>query len=401
MFLKRMISAWLAFHLCAAWLPAQSTDSRGIYVTVGDISNLGASPTTRLNSALNVAGVDGLLAGVSWASLEPAMGQYQWATLDKWLNQVAANRQQVELAITGGSSSPSWLFQPAPAGAGATPLTFAIAPHEGQLGTCNSITIAAPWDTAYLDRWDALLAAVSAHLKSTAAGSVVSMLRLTGINRSTDELRLPAETPQSTGLACISDSIAIWQKAGYKPALLLQAWDRITGMFQSYFPDKTFTVALIPQSPFPAIGEDGAAIPGTVPDQNQPLVALAAEKFPGGRLVVQHDFLMPGEPPTPQIIQYAQTLGTLIAFQTNDYLSPNGGAACSEPVANPTPCTASTYMTLLLTGIYPEGQGNPLRAHHIEVFPQNAIDFPADIQQAHLLLRPGTAKSSPRRGRRP
>ena len=39
--------------------------------------------------------------------------------------------------------------------------------------------------------------------------------------------------------------------------------------------------------------------------------------------------------------QAAQTLGTLAAFQTSDYLA-GQGAACSEPVTNPTPCTAAT-----------------------------------------------------------
>jgi len=104
-------------------------------------------------------------------------------------------------------------------------------------------------------------------------------------------------------------------------------------------------------------------------------------------MVVQFNFLMPGEPASPAVIQAAQTLGTLAAFQTNEYLGSTGqGAACSEPVTNPTPCTASTFLTMLQTGIYPLGQGDNLRAQYIEVFPANANSFPDDIQQAHLAL---------------
>jgi hypothetical protein len=41
-----------------------------------------------------------------------------------------------------------------------------------------------------------------------------------------------------------------------------------------------------------------------------------------------------------------------VAFQTNNYFGSSGqGAACAEPVTNPTPCTAATYLSLLQTGI--------------------------------------------------
>jgi hypothetical protein len=84
------------------------------------------------------------------------------------------------------------------------------------------------------------------------------------------------------------------------------------------------------------------------------------------------------------VISAAQTYGTLPAFQTNEYLGSTGqGAACSEPVTNPTPCTASTFLALLQTGIYPLGTANPMRAMYIEVFHANASAFQGDILQAH------------------
>jgi hypothetical protein len=70
-------------------------------------------------------------------------------------------------------------------------------------------------------------------------------------------LRLPRETAQNTGLACVSDSVAIWQQAGYRPSQLLLGWDKITGSFEKSFPDKPFSVAIIPQNAFPPIAEDG------------------------------------------------------------------------------------------------------------------------------------------------
>jgi hypothetical protein len=229
---------------------------------------------------------------------------------------------------------------------------------------------------------------VSKHLKIDATYSAVTLLRMTGVNRTTDEFRLPAETPQNTGLACVSDAVSIWQAAGFRPSRLLAAWDQITSSFVKSFPDKPFSVAIIPQNAFPAIGEDGAIIKGTPPDQNQALLSQTSHKLPA-RLVVQFNFLMPGETASTAVTQAAQTLGTLAAFQTNNYFGSTGqGAGCSEPVTNPTPCTNATFLAMLQTGIFPLGQGNSLRAQYIEVFPANAIAFPAAVFQAHEMLIP-------------
>jgi uncharacterized protein (TIGR03437 family) len=381
-----LLYAVLSARSAAVQSPA--VDPRGIYVYSNDVSKISNPTATAVTAALNVTGADGLALAIAWSAIEPAMGQYQWSLLDQWMDRAIGLGKKVDLVLLAGDSIPAWLFQAAPNGAGVKGLSFTFSPHSGKTGQCQSETIASPWDATYLARWDSLLAAVAAHLKSSGTYSAVALLRLTGINRSTDELRLPAETSQSTGLACVSDAVTTWQQAGYRPSLLLQAWDKITASFQKSFPDKSFSVAIIPVNAFPPIAEDGSVIEGTVPDQNQPLLALAAQRFPS-RLVVQFDFLMPGQPASPVVIQAAQVLGTLAAFQTNEYLGSTGqGAACSEPVTNPTPCTAATYLEMLKTGIYPLGESNSLRAQYIEVFQANANAFPDDIQQAHALLVP-------------
>jgi hypothetical protein len=54
--------------------------------------------------------------------------------------------------VPAGSSTPSWLFEPAPGFAGAAPLNFTITPHDGQTADCQPETIAAPWDPAFLSQ---------------------------------------------------------------------------------------------------------------------------------------------------------------------------------------------------------------------------------------------------------
>jgi hypothetical protein len=377
----------LVVLVCVAALAAgaddRPSDIRGVYVYSNDVSKLATSTANAVRSSLGIPGMDGIAVVISWSAIEPSMGQYQWTLLDSWLQSAMTAGKKIDLVVMAGASTPSWLFDPQPTGGGAHPLNFTISPHSGATGQCDAETIAAPWDSAFLAQWDAMLVALSAHLKSTGAYGAVALLRITGINRTTDELRLPAETAQTTGLSCVSNAITTWQSAGYKPSLLLQGWDAITSSFKKSFPDKALSIAIIPNNAFPAIAEDGSVIKGTPPDANAPLLSLAGQKFPG-RVVVQFNFLMPGEAASSAVTTAAQTYVMLPAFQTNEYLgSTGGGAACSEPVTNPTPCTAQTFLALLETGIYPLGRSNPMRAAYIEVFHANATAFQGDILQAH------------------
>jgi len=335
----------------------------------------------------------------AWQPVWNAVGTNK-ILLDEWIARAINSNKKIALTIPAGSSIPSWLFQ-----VGATPLDFTISPHAGLTGVCQAETITAPWDPAFLSQWDAMLAALANHLKTTFVNGeseydAIQTLRLTGINRTTEELRLPAETAESTGLTCVSNAIKTWRDAGYTPALLLEGWDSITDSFIKSFPDKSFSVAIIPQDPFPPINDRGRVITGTVPDQNHPLIKSASEKLPG-RLVVQFDFLLPGDPASADVLKYAHDFGTLAAFQTNEWLG-GQGAACTGQIGSPTnppmPCaTSDDYLALLNTGIYPKGQNKILRAQYIEVFRANVNAFPPAIQTAHeeLITSPFVALTFP------
>jgi hypothetical protein len=153
-----------------------------------------------------------------------------------------------------------------------------------------------------------------------------------------------------------------------------------------YFPDKSFSVAIIPNNAFPAIDDSGQIITGNVPDANQPLLALAAQKL-AGRLVVQFNFLMTGSDANPAVVQAAQSYGTLMAFQSNNYFgSTGGGAACGGDVTNAVVCSNDTYLAELEEGIYPLTTTHQLRSQYIEVFPANVLALSNAIWQAHLEL---------------
>ena len=379
--------------LCAAAYAQTSQDLRGIYVSGTDFP-VPNQVSTALASALTVPGVDGLLFGIAWDSLEPGMGQYDWTTVDAWMNRAVSQGRRVKLSLPA-HSAPAWLLQPAPGGAGATPLTFTYSSHDATK-PCVTETIAAPWDPAFLTQFDALLAAVAAHLKSTGTYNAVAAVSLTGINYDSGELHLASQTPQSSGVACVSDALTTWQNAGYRPSRLLSGWDSLTSSFKKYFPDKYFAVAIIASThPFPQIAEDGSILKFTngaalSVTQNLPLLTLASQKL-AGQLIIQNNTLYPDTPVPDQTVQSGQTLGTLTAFQTNLDFGSSGGASCGPSIQQTAPCTDATFLDELETGIYPLGKSNSLRAQYIEVFAPNVNALPATILTAHYELAPPMA----------
>jgi hypothetical protein len=387
------------------------SNARGIYVYSEHPEN--TLDGEQVQQSLQIEGVSGLTLLVGWNNVENGLradgsGRYAWDadspagstnTLDQFLGEAIAAGRKVDLAIRAGQDTPCWLFPPSsstqcssPSFADATPLTFVISALQGA-GNCNVRTLAAPWDPVFLREWKHMLAAVAAHLqteyfpdangRSVRAWDAISSVRLTGVNRTTAETRLPAEILPG----CVSpyaNSVAIWLAAGYRPSRLLSAWDAITDDFQRYFPGKVFTMPIIPDAsgnpadpdyPFPQIDENGciyvppvdpanfSVAPGipagtctnaNFPDDNAPLLQLASQKF-RGELIVAYQSLINGDPAEPYVAVTApQQWGVMTGFQTNDFFGPFKRAACSGGTNTAVLCqTSQDYLALLEIGIFP------------------------------------------------
>jgi len=373
----------------------QPADLRGIYVYVELDTATNSPDAVPLRAALNEFGVDGMLLVGLWSSIETNLNQYDWNQVDRWMGYAVSLNKKITISLRAGDGIPDWLYLPPPNGAGATKLAFSISPKDGQTTNCQPDTITIPWEPAFLANWSLMLSNLSAHLKQQGTYSNLTLLRLTGINRTSDELRLPAEAPDTNGLTgtgvdCVSNAPAIWQANGYTPSKLLSAWSNILTAFNTSFPDKSLCVAIIPnppQVPFPPIDDSGNLITNNLPDQNQPLLQLAGQMLPG-RFVVQFNFLMPSNAANPAVIAAAQNFGTLTAFQVNNWYALYGpsGSACGGTVNSPAPCDDALYLEMMQQGIYPLGSANPLRSQYIEVWATNAVMFTNAIWQAHQEL---------------
>jgi hypothetical protein len=432
--------------------PPTWPDVRGLYVyTLGDAITKapGTNPgdAVEITQALGVAGVDGLALVEDWSAIEPAHGVFQWdgvpagsSLFDQWIAQAAGHGQKINLIIRAGRATPCWLFNASDglcaasyggSYAGARAWAFQASAHQGQ-GSCDAIHIPTPWDLVFLYEWDRMLAAVAAHLRAIGAYDAVQLVRLTGLNRTTDEFRLPEEILSTTG--CQTNSISTWLNAGYRPGLMLVAWDVLTYSFGRNFPGKLFSVPIIPidsgagQYPFPEIDGAGCVFTSIVPattwtvpapippgtctntvdrataDGQLNLVlfvalAIADGRFPG-QLAVEFENLTTGVPANATIVAASDVLGTKLAFQTNDFGAADGSGAGAEcgPLGGGVACTAQTYLNLLDEGIYPCQDlskdafcaSTTVRATFIEVFAGDVLAYssstPDAIGTAHLEL---------------
>ena len=360
---------------------------RGLYAVIRPVGmSLNAADTMALASP----NISGALVRVPWNALETAPGTFDWTNFDARMNAVVSQGKVVELGILAGGFTPAWLFSATDlGGTAAVPYDFTFSPHQGASGTCAPpIALARPWDPVFLARWSMLLNAVAAHLATVPAmAAAVRVVKLTGINRDTEELRLPAET--SMDVSCASDAPAQWVTAGYRPSLVHSAWVQIVSDFATAFPRAVFDVTIITSpNAFPPIDSTGTVVSAAAaPDVTTDLVNAAAAMLPTGRLVVESDFLMTGMTPAMKTIQLAMTDSLAIAFETNDYFAPVG-AACNGAPGDAGACTNTTYLDELNEGIYPLGMSNPMRASFIEVFSGDVTAFATAMGTAQGELAP-------------
>jgi len=448
---------------------APPADPRGLFVYSWKIP-LTDAPTSvpdypfaaGLVAAVNAPGIDGITLVEPWNAIQTARHKFVWTDSNgndpstsssctspnalslfaQWMCWAHANGKKVDLSVPAGVGTPSWLFTPDgnPQTPVATQLHFQVTPHQGVSGqACEDVYMAAPWDSAFLTEWTSMLGALATHLKQIGTYDAIAQIRLTGINRTTDEFRLPEEVSACPGY----NAVDIWlnqAKPRFRPSHLLQAWDQITAAFRANFPDKFVNLPIIPpntgaqqgtqdnQYPFPPIDENGCVYANEVPagavwtkqpcfnaslktvQSNAPLLRLASERFPG-RLTVAFFNLTLGVQVNQAVIRDANTLRTGAAFQMNDYFgatTPGNATACSPPPpVSPVDCTPPQYQQLLDQGIFPKGPGDVLRAQWLELFYPDVLKFaypnasypglPPPIPQAHseLMAPPFVAMSFP------
>ena len=106
--------------------------------------------------------LDGLAFRTSWKILEPLPGAHDWSTLDAALQAVRARGKKLTLHVGVASRGlPGWL---APMGSA----TYTYRAPGGEL-----VTEPVPWDPVFLSRYEALVAALAAHIRARGDGELL------------------------------------------------------------------------------------------------------------------------------------------------------------------------------------------------------------------------------------
>ena len=185
-----------------------------------------------------------------WMDMNPSKGVYDWSRLDAELNRYVKAGKNCGLMIAGGQRCPEWIFSE-----GVRHFTIVEFKHGGK---GKEFTHEQPvvYDRAYIDYFSQFVRAMAAHMKTQSYWNKVTHVSITGVNRTTAELRLPAQENMEVDGVTSTDAIALWKNVGYDPETVLATFKEITNMVATAFPNRYLIVPVINNtaSAFPAIG---------------------------------------------------------------------------------------------------------------------------------------------------
>ncbi len=198
--------------------------------------------------------VTGGMLRLTWSELEVGDDRWDWSALDAATATAAAADKRLLLAIVAGGATPSYVYDRHVA-----KLDFTIVAHQGDAANCTSVSMPPPWDATYLSLVDRLAHRVADHLSTTGHLGLVQQVKVTGINQTTAELRLPADPGLSTAQSgCpASNALATWQAAGYSPELIMEAFRANARSWATAFPAAALDTAILPKQSLPDLDASG------------------------------------------------------------------------------------------------------------------------------------------------
>jgi len=226
--------------------------------------------------ALASPAISGLSIRVTWASLEPREGSYDWTFLDGQIARAARAGKHAQIRIMTGTSAPNWLYV-----AGAQGLRFS----DDRKGS-TTYTMPLPWDPILHAKWAKFCSALGAKYSSD---STVTLVHISGTTRFSAEMHLPAE---------------IVGHPAYSPQKIVDGWKASIVALRSALPATQLSL----NASKAAIARDG------VTEQ----VIAECQKLLNSKAVFQHNALAAKTSPHNPIhalVAQQKKLGYTIGFQ--------------------------------------------------------------------------------------
>lgn len=343
------------------------------------------------DAALAADYIDGAAISIEWNLVEPNPHVYDWSHLDKWVEKAILLNKKLSLGIIAGHFAPEWLYDPQ---IGVPRNNFNY--NRNPRGVfCSVLAQPSPWHPAYLREYGAMITALSGHLRDMqvagrprgAVYDAVRIVKLSGINVTTEELRVAANKPDD-GPCKQSDATAIWADAGFTPNRILSAWMKIATDTAQAFPDKTLAVDIIHRGAFPSIDDNGQIYTPShdAPDDLTVMILNAAVPMFRDRLMVKWNALWQAK--APQEVLDAGHKGAQIGWQMNGFMGVREGSGCIyKPFVARTCETIDDFRAILDNGIAKGGNYIEIQAPNLN--PNYAPAFESTHRRMKEALTPG------------
>ncbi|HKR06714.1 MAG TPA: hypothetical protein VJY62_18915 [Bacteroidia bacterium] len=316
--------------------------------------------------------VDGIIIRIHWKKIQLGQTKFDWTQLDNDTKAAVQAGKKFWITFAAGRHSPEWIYNH-----GIRKLTFMEAPQQGKLGKVARMHVPVVWDKDYIELWENFITKVADHLKADPKiWNELTMVKVSGINQKSDEIRLPAQNElKTTKGERSSNAASIWKDAGYRPALVYKVWQRVLDSYAKNFPGKILSMAIIPGHGFPTIDKNGNIVDKKqAQDFTEELIDYGLNKYKGV-FAVQYNSLQEkgGVPGLTQVAQ-AGKRGAITGYQL-EYVQ-LGEPSC---LTNQSPCDEEMFKRVLDNGI---NNG----ACWIEIFQRNVLAFPKAISYGHTKL---------------
>jgi hypothetical protein len=312
----------------------------------------------------------GVYIRLVWSQIAPQPGRHDFRLLDRELERAVAAGKRVSLSVIAGGYAPAWLAE-----RGVQTLRFDIG-RGGANRSCLGVEIGVPWDAGYqatfLETWSALLERVRAQ---QGGWDALRIVKLTGINRLTEELRLPALTERQEDVCGRQDETGRWAAAGFRPSLVVEAWTRIAQGIAERCPGKLLALDILERNDFPPIGDDGA---GVVESPIKGRILAEGQRRFGRRFAVQWNGLTAAGPLSDTVLA-AGRRGVVTGWQSNAFRGLDGAGCNPARRAAPEACDAGGYRAILQRGV-------ATGAAYIEAWAPDILRFSDAAAEANAAL---------------
>jgi hypothetical protein len=313
----------------------------------------------------------GVYIRLVWSVVEPRRGQYDFTLLDRELDRAVAAGKRVSLSVIAGGHAPAWL-----AAEGIPTLRFDIG-RGGANRACITTEMGVPWDAGYQAAFAELWTALARHIRARpGAWEALRIVKLTGMNRITEELRIPADTGRRNDVCGQQDEAARWLSVGYTPQRAVEAWTRLAEGIATAFPEQLLSLDVLERNDFPPIGDDGRPVADSPVKAR--IIAEGRRRF-GPRFAVQWNGLT-AEGPLAEAVLAAHRQGSPIGWQSNAFRGAEGAGCNAARNAQAEPCDEARFAAILRRGT---GTG----AAFLEIWAPDILRFPAAVRAADATLR--------------